>query len=347
MPEKGVPSGSSSSVTATSRFARPDPPGRSDDPPETVTAKSIRTGPDGLSTTEVNLSYRIGRGAFATVHLGETSCSERVSVAVKAIRCSSAADAAAARRELKLGKLLASRPACRFPAVLGSDFTVKPGRNAHVYITYELLRGGTLEQLLHSRRRLSEADARQVTFELFSALAATHAERVVHSDIKPGNVMFATPGDLKSLRIIDLGLATDLSLASRSVDVGGTRDYFSPEQVRTWYSGKPGFGLPTDVWSAGVVAYEMLCGSPPFSARKASKLLHQICLTEPGFSGPSWEGVSSQAKDFVRKAMVKDPSRRMTAKAALRHPWLREVGSDASHAGGWLAKLTRLGAHKC
>jgi serine/threonine protein kinase len=199
-----------------------------------------------------------------------------------------------------------------------------------------LLAGGTLEQLLERKRSLSEVHTKAVAFALFSALAAIHKEKVVHSDIKPANLMFADVDDLTSLRVVDLGMAAYLqSTRSRAYEVGGTMVYFSPEQVRTWYTKQPGFGFATDIWSAGVVVFEMLSGKQPFTASKVDKTLHRICLMEPRFVGGA---VSDNAKDFIRRALAKDPSKRLTAKAALNHPWFAEY-KTTNGKPKWLRKL--------
>eukprot|EP00873_Tetraselmis_striata_P028213 jgi/Tetstr1/448477/TSEL_035745.t1 len=277
------------------------------------------------------------QGSSSVVHVERPSTSGSA-VAVKEIPCTTSEEEAAASRELELGRLLSSRPECRFPAVLDSDFSGRPGPDGHVTITYELLQGGTVEQLLR-KRRLSEGEAKIIAHALFSALAAIHREEVVHSDIKPGNLMFAEAGSLASLRVVDLGLAA-LRSVYRSADVGALSAYSSPEQVRTKYTGVPGFGTASDVWSAGVVVFELLSGKAPFKSRNVEKMLQQILASQPSFAALSWELVSDEAKDFVERVMHKDPARRLTAKAALKHAWLAGIDSRGSK-NGLLSKLMR------
>merc|ERR1712183_589101 len=91
-------------------------------------------------------------------------------------------------------------------------------------------------------------------------------------------------------------------------------------------AGKPrlvSYDRSCDLWSVGVIAYVMLSGSPPFNGPSDDVIFKMIRRARDSVSSGSWENVSDEAKDFVRCLLVKDRSRRCTADAALKHPWLR------------------------
>eukprot|EP00951_Prasinocladus_malaysianus_P039646 scaffold446340_cov42-Prasinocladus_malaysianus.AAC.1 len=86
-----------------------------------------------------------------------------------------------------------------------------------------------------------------------------------------------------------------------------------------------GYGPEIDTWACGVVLHIMLCGFPPFGGRATvPQLVAQIKTTEPGFRDPAWQAmISSEARDLVKKLLMKDPKSRISAAEALKHPWMQ------------------------
>jgi serine/threonine protein kinase len=96
----------------------------------------------------------------------------------------------------------------------------------------------------------------------------------------------------------------------------GTPWYMAPENIRSLYS-------PTsDIWSLGIVTYQLLCGVLPFEGQYITQVWRGILEKEPELDGMLWEGVSEDAKDFVKACLQKDHIYRPSALEALRHPWL-------------------------
>ena len=154
------------------------------------------------------------------------------------------------------------------------------------YIAMEYVEGVTMRQHLTSAR-LKLAEALDVAIQVASALAAAHAAGIVHRDIKPENIMMRSDGFIK---VLDFGLAKlteqlqtiDSEVATRALvqtDTGtvmGTTAYMSPEQAR----GRA-VDARTDIWSLGVVLYEMIAEHPPFEGETAGDLIAAILKTEP------------------------------------------------------------------
>jgi class 3 adenylate cyclase/tetratricopeptide (TPR) repeat protein len=189
------------------------------------------------------------------------------------------------------------------------------------YIATEYVEGVTLRAHI-AAAPLAPADVLEIGVQVAAGLAAAHAAGVVHRDVKPENLMLRPDGYVK---ILDFGLAKPVlpgpeggdpdSFARALVDthpgmIMGTFAYMSPEQAR---------GLEvdarTDVWSLGVVLYEMASGSPPFAGPTASDVMAAVLAREPAPLSERADGVPAELERIVTKALAKERDERyQTAK---------------------------------
>jgi serine/threonine protein kinase/Tol biopolymer transport system component len=180
-----------------------------------------------------------------------------------------------------------------------------------LYITMEYVNGLTLRQAL-KQGPLEVFKALDVATQIASALAAAHEAGVVHRDIKPENIMLRADGYVK---VLDFGLAKLVENRTDSSDseatplpslhtepelLMGTSDYMSPEQVRRQPTDKR-----TDLWSLGVVLYEMLAGRRPFRGREPSEIIVAILEQEPEPIGDVRLGLPPALQGVVSKALGK------------------------------------------
>jgi calcium-dependent protein kinase len=106
----------------------------------------------------------------------------------------------------------------------------------------------------------------------------------------------------------------------------GTPYYIAPEILNQGEFGSTkGYTAAVDCWSLGVIAYMLLSGTPPFKGRRDREVLQAVRRGKYTLSGPKWDNVSEEAKDFIRHLLVYNPSKRMTAETALKHPWLQSA----------------------
>ncbi|CAL9099301.1 unnamed protein product [Musa textilis] len=188
----------------------------------------------------------------------------------------------------------------------------------NVYIMMELCKGGELlERILSRGGKYSEEDAKAVIVQILSVVSFCHLQGVVHRDLKPENFLFTSEDEKCTLKAIDFGLSDFVKPDERLNDIVGSAYYVAPEVLHRSY------GAEADMWSIGVIAYILLCGSRPFWARTESGIFRAVLKAEPSFDESPWPSLSSQAKDFVKKLLNKDYRKRMTAAQALCHPWLR------------------------
>ncbi|CAN1343656.1 CDPK-related kinase 5 [Linum perenne] len=189
----------------------------------------------------------------------------------------------------------------------------------NVYIVMELCEGGELlDKILARGGKYSEDDAKIVMIQILNVVAYCHLQGVVHRDLKPENFLFSTKDEDSQLKAIDFGLSDFVKPDERLNDIVGSAYYVAPEVLHRSYS------TEADVWSIGVIAYILLCGSRPFWARTESGIFRAVLKADPSFDEAPWPSLSPEARDFVKRLLNKDPRKRLTAAQALSHPWIKD-----------------------
>lgn len=183
----------------------------------------------------------------------------------------------------------------------------------------ELCEGGELlDRILSRGGKYTEGDAKSVLIQILNVAAFCHLQGVVHRDLKPENFLYTSKDESSQLKAIDFGLSDFVKPDERLNDIVGSAYYVAPEVLRRSY------GTEADVWSIGVIAYILLCGSRPFWARTESGIFKAVLKADPNFDDPPWPSLSSESKDLVKGLLNKDPEKRMTAAQALSHPWFKD-----------------------
>jgi serine/threonine-protein kinase len=195
-----------------------------------------------------------------------------------------------------------------------------PGRQAP-YLVMELVEGGTLRELLCERGPMPPHAVAAVLAPVLGGLAVAHEAGLVHRDIKPENVLISDDGEVK---IADFGLVravAEAKITSTSV-ILGTAAYLSPEQVST------GDADPrSDVYSVGILAYELLTGATPFTGDSALSVAYQRMDHDVPAPSTVISGVPTQFDELVQHATARDPQRRY-ANAADMADDLQSIADD-------------------
>ncbi|WP_431602655.1 protein kinase domain-containing protein [Mycobacterium mantenii] len=182
----------------------------------------------------------------------------------------------------------------------------------HPFLVMELIEGGTLRELLGERGPMPPYAVAAVLRPVLGGLAAAHRAGLVHRDVKPENVLISDDGEVK---IADFGLVRAVAAAgitSASV-ILGTAAYLSPEQVRD------GEASPrSDVYSAGIMTYELLTGRTPFTGDSALSLAYQRLDTDVPAPSSVIDGVPAQFDEFVERATARDPADRYADATQMR-----------------------------
>lgn len=269
------------------------------------------------------IEARIGAGGMGEVFRAHDAKLDR-HVAVKLLPADVASDPDRLRRFRAEARAASS---LNHPHILViHDFGEVDGRP---FIVSELVEGHTLRERM-ARGPFTPREALHVVTQVAAALAAAHARGIVHRDIKPENVMIRPDGYIK---VLDFGLmklmpssgVTELT-ATEPGRVMGTPHYMSPEQAR---------GLETtpstDVWSVGVLLYEMLAGRPPFSGPSSADVIAAILQSEPTPVGVHAPHLPEPLAHIVATAMRKDSAQRYPSAVEL-HDTLATVGRHGESA---------------
>src|SRR6266487_3172422 len=189
------------------------------------------------------------------------------------------------------------------------------------FIVMELVAGQTLRQVLDQAGTLAAAQAVRVAAAVCEALEAVHAAGLVHRDIKPANIVLSGG----RVKVLDFGIARagGTSGGTRTQAVLGTAAYLSPEQA----SGDPA-GPQSDLYSLGCVLFEMLTGTPPFTADTAVALAYRHVHDDPPPPSARLPGLPAALDQITGRLLAKDPAARPAGAAAARAHLLAAMPVD-------------------
>lgn len=283
----------------------------------------------------------IGAGAFSKVYAAiERDSGVTVAVKVVCKKACSRSELLHAEEEARVMSKV-----CH-PAVVTCRDVFDSPTALHFVLDY--VPGGTLDarvrRLLRNGGSISESAVAAVMTRLLSALAYLHSYGVVHRDLKPDNILVDLyKGDdtwASSARVCDFGLAAFIG-EHRLTEFVGTPHFVAPDLLaRNADGSRSGYGYAVDVWAAGVIAFWMLSGGNlPFDGEDNSDVCRAVRAGAPELC----ESVSEPARSFVRSLLHPHPDTRLTAAAALMHPWLSQSQgkTDAKKTDGERTQATR------
>ena len=292
-----------------------------------------------LIAARYELGNLIGRGGMADVYEGVDTRLGRT-VAIKLLKSDLANDPtfeARFRQEAQASARMAHPTIVRVYDA-GEDVTTDPQGQEHKrpFIIMEFVRGRLLRDIIHERR-LPISEALEYTAGVLTALEFSHRAGVIHRDIKSANVMINEQGQVK---VMDFGIARAVSDSSATMaqtsGIMGTAQYFSPEQAK----GET-VDARTDLYSTGVLLYEMLAGRPPFKGDTAVSVAYQHvseAVIPPSQLNPE---ISAELDAVVLRALAKDRAERFqTAEEFREHMLAAAAGTPVTAPQSTLPAVT-------
>ena len=168
-----------------------------------------------------------------------------------------------------------------------------------------------MNELLKRRKKLTELEVQCYSVQIIKALKYLHSHRVIHRDLKLGNLFISEKMEIK---VGDFGLATKLEFdGERKRTVCGTPNYIAPEILE----GKTGHSYEVDIWSLGVIMYTLIIGKPPFETNNVKETYKRI--KTGNYSFPENAVISEPAKDLIQSILVLDPRKRPSLDEIMKH----------------------------
>jgi serine/threonine protein kinase len=201
------------------------------------------------------------------------------------------------------------------------------------YVVMEYVPGGTLERYTREGELMDTDSAVDVVFKAAKALEHVHSLGVVHRDIKPANILIYQG---TNIRLSDFGAALTKSLATTQDIKAGSPFYMSPEQI----SGEA-LDFRSDMFSLGVVFYELLTGQRPFRASTLTALAYQLATVEPVPPSHIREGIPPHVDALVMRALRKQPAERFASWKEFVHELANEPVSGAEKSASEISLETQ------
>jgi serine/threonine protein kinase len=257
----------------------------------------------------------IATGGMASVFKTWDHRVERI-VAIKILRSLDKNDSRAVERFRREARAAASL--AHPNAVTIYDFVEEQGQ---YFLVMEYIQGPTLKQLVGQRRQLQAREAIEIAAQVCAVLQVAHARRLIHRDIKPQNIMLAWSGAASLgdggawVKLTDFGIvrvAEEAGLTNSGI-VLGTADYLSPEQAR----GET-LTASSDLYSLGVVMFEMLTGRPPFVGPTAVSIAMQHASANPPALHQFNPNIPPALEQLVIRTLQKEPDDRFSSAAEMQ-----------------------------
>merc|ERR1719266_1749966 len=235
------------------------------------------------------------------------------------------------------------------------------------YLIFEKVSGGQLLDHIQQRKYFTENEAAYVISDVASALEFLHSKGIAHRDLKPENVLCVHRGKLTPVKLCDFDLGSGIKFHSGGgsdttpflLTPVGSAEFMAPEIVEAFIEDTEDdfkYDKRCDLWSLGVMMYILLCGYPPFSGSCGEQcgwaqggscdscqinLFNNIQQGKFEFHPKEWGKISPQAKDLIKKLLVKDAKKRLSAGDVLSHIWLMNNNTTELTTPAKIRKTTK------
>lgn len=292
---------------------------------------------DSENQTVYKLIKTLGKGAFAIVFEAQNTTTNK-NVAIKAVNISNLSEKSLKKLDSeiiiqsqlqheRIVKLYKTFSVKSLPTKIKNKDEIEIINCDYIFLVLELCHPHSLSDLLKNTKsgKFSKNIVKRLGKQIFEALIYMHSENIIHRDIKLSNILMDSE---RNIKIADFGLSAFINLGEKKTTICGTPNYIAPEILTSGRklnnSGlSSGHSFEVDTWSAGIVLYIMLIGSPPFSKSTASEIYKEIRKSPLTFKNE----IDDESKDLLNKLLDKNPKTRLCLKKALNHKFFREMST--------------------
>ena len=256
----------------------------------------------------------LGEGSYASVYCVEN----KITGAQRAMKILSKSENYSAEDDKEILNEITILRTLDHPNIL-KIFEFYSSKESYSLVT-ELCNGGELFQEIIDNGPFNENYSAYVMFQIFSAINYCHGMKIVHRDLKPENILIVDRNEngLPRIKIADFGTSKMFEKGVVQKKVVGSSYYIAPEVLKKHYDEK------CDIWSCGVIMYILLSGRPPFPGDSDREIMDKVAIGKYDLEESPFDQLSNAGKDLIKKLLVKDPKKRITASEALNHAWFKE-----------------------
>ncbi|XP_066533931.1 myosin light chain kinase family member 4 [Hoplias malabaricus] len=280
-------------------------------PPAPFEHRVVTTKTHQIATYyNINREEVLGGGRFGMVH----KCLEKSSgltLAAKIIKARSQKEKEVVKSEIEVMNQLNHANLIQLYAAYESRHEIT--------LVMEYVEGGELfDRIIDENYKLTELDTVLFIRQITEGLQYMHKMYILHLDLKPENILCVSR-ETNKIKIIDFGLARRYKPREKLRVNFGTPEFLAPEVINYEF-----VSFPTDMWSLGVITYMLLSSLSPFLGEDDNETLNNILECKWSFEEAEFLDISDEAKDFIKRLLVKSKSWRMSASQSLKHPWLSD-----------------------
>lgn len=256
-------------------------------------------------------NHVIGQGSYSTVYMGK-EVETGTPVAIKEINMNEF-------DQVHLNRELTNMLQAQHPNIVRIYHAFMENGNA--YLILELCQGGTLSNRLKTVQKFNDNQAAAIIAPILSAVQFLHSQNIIHRDIKAGNIFFYDTTPTSRVLLGDFGFSKQVNDQDNAISYAGTPEYMAPEVIKNIYDNAAPYDRKCDIWSIGVLAFQLICGYVPFTAKLPINLINHMNSRKYNFHGQGGE----EARNFIDLCLNPDPSQRPEAAQLLTHPFITAV----------------------
>ena len=286
-----------------------------------VTASTINLTNDIIvsqSKADPGLDYKklnfLGEGSFAAVYRVQN----RITDAVRAMKVINKTATCSEEDDKEILNEINILRTMDHPNIL-KIFEFYSNRESYSIVT-ELCSGGELFQEIVDKGPFDETYCAYVMYQIFSAINYCHKMNIIHRDLKPENILIVDrdKNNYPRVKICDFGTSKMVEKGAVQKKLVGSSYYIAPEVLKKHYNEK------CDIWSCGVILYILLSARPPFGGDSDSEIMERVAIGQYDIESKPFNKISKSAIDLIKKLLVMNVDKRISAEDALNHPWFKE-----------------------